>query len=441
MGVRDKALWSAGDRKMASQNIGYAKQAGLIYTGRGINGTVTSLDRSLVQLIIQKLGSPAIRIRLWNGEYVDTDSSSQASAQIRINDRGVLYQLVRNAELHFGDLVSSGRLEIETDIVEFFEQVYRTMRKAQESGNFAQKLVSRLRAVIPQTNNLADAKNNIYHHYDISNDFYKLWLDNRHTQYTCAYYADDSYTLEQAQEAKLDHVCRKLQLKPGDTVVEAGCGWGGLARHMARNYGVTVRAYNISREQIAYAREEARKQGLQDQVEYIEEDYRNITGEYDVFVSVGMLEHVGRDSMTVLGAVIDRVLKPNGRGLIHSIGRNQPAPMNAWIEKRIFPGAYPPSLSEMMHIFEPQNLSIMDIENLRLHYAKTLRHWLERFETHTQQIEDMFDRHFVRAWRLYLAGSVAAFTTSDLQLFQVLFCRPDCDILPITRAHLYREHP
>ncbi len=301
-------------------------------------------------MIIQKLGSPAISVRLWNGEILDAGELTDNAARISIHDRGVLYQLIRNAELHFGDLVASGRLEIETDIVAFFEQVYRTMRKAQESSNFAQKLVGRLQAVMPQTNNLAAAKSNIHHHYDISNEFYRLWLDKTHMQYTCAYYADPAYTLEQAQEAKLDHVCRKLQLKPGDTVVEAGCGWGGLARHMARNYGVTVKAYNISHEQIRFAREAAKQQGLDDRVEYVEDDYRNIKGDYDVFVSVGMLEHVGRDCMHALGNVIDRVLKEDGRGLIHSIGRNQPAPMNAWIEKRIFPGAYPPSLSEMMNI-------------------------------------------------------------------------------------------
>lgn len=440
MGVRDKALWP--DSRETSGHI--PKQSGqtsLIGAGRSANSTVTSLDRSLVYMIIQKLGSPSISVRLWTGETLGASDTTEDTAIISIHDRGVLYQLIRNAELHFGDLVASGRLEIETDIVEFFEQVYRTMRKAQESGNFAHKLVGRLQAVIPHTNNLAAARSNIHHHYDISNEFYKLWLDSRHMQYTCAYYADPDYTLEQAQEAKLDHVCRKLQLKAGDTVVEAGCGWGGLARHMARNYGVTVKAYNISHEQISFARDAARQQGLDDRVEYIEDDYRNIKGEYDVFVSVGMLEHVGRDSMDALGSVVDRALKVNGRGLIHSIGRNQPAPMNAWIEKRIFPGAYPPSLSEMMNIFEPQNFSIMDIENLRLHYAQTLRHWLERYENHVPQIELMFDKDFVRAWRLYLAGSIAAFTSSDLQLFQVLFCRPDSDSLPITRAHLYREHP
>jgi cyclopropane-fatty-acyl-phospholipid synthase len=221
-------------------------------------------------------------------------------------------------------------------------------------------------------------------------------------------------------------------------VVEAGCGWGGLARHMARHYGVTVRSYNISSEQIRYARDKARAQGLDGRVEYVEDDYRNIAGKYDVFVSVGMLEHVGRSNYRVLGRVIDRCLGAQGRGLIHSIGRNRPAPMNAWIEKRIFPGAYPPTLGEMTEIFEPYRLSVLDVENLRLHYAQTLTHWLERFERDVFAIEKTYDKVFVRAWRLYLAGSIASFTTGHLQLFQVAFTRERDNDLPSSRVHLYR---
>jgi cyclopropane-fatty-acyl-phospholipid synthase len=233
-------------------------------------------------------------------------------------------------------------------------------------------------------------------------------------------------------------VCRKLQLKPGDRVVEAGCGWGGLARHMAKHYGVTVRSYNISHQQIVYAREKAREQGLEGRVEYIEDDYRNLSGTYDVFVSIGMLEHVGRDHYRVLGRVADTCLTDKGRGLIHTIGRNKPELMNAWIEKRIFPGAYPPTLREMMEIFEPSRFSVLDVENIRLHYARTLEHWLERFESHAAEIEKTYDRAFVRAWRLYLCGSIASFTTASLQLFQVVFARERDNDIPRTREHLYR---
>jgi cyclopropane-fatty-acyl-phospholipid synthase len=169
------------------------------------------------------------------------------------------------------------------------------------------------------------------------------------------------------------------------------------------------------------------------------DDYRNITGEYDVFVSVGMLEHVGNRDYPGLGKIIHRCLKPQGRGLIHTIGRNTPGPMNAWVERRIFPGAYPPTIAEMMEIFESGGLSVTDIENLRLHYSKTLEHWLQRFEQDKDQVELMLDKSFVKAWRLYLAGSIAAFNTGNLQLFQVVFSHAENNELPWSRAHVYLE--
>jgi cyclopropane-fatty-acyl-phospholipid synthase len=219
-------------------------------------------------------------------------------------------------------------------------------------------------------------------------------------------------------------------------VVEAGSGWGGLARFMARNYGARVRSYNISTEQVVYARDRAEQQGLGNAVEYVEEDYRNISGSYDVFVSVGMLEHVGAANYQNLGEVIDRCLKDTGRGLIHSIGRNIPRPMNEWVESYIFPGAYPPTLKEMMDIFEPFEYQVMDVENLRSHYARTLKHWLERYEMNVDKVREMFDENFVAAWRLYLSGSISAFQQGQLQLFQVLFQRQGANTLPITRDRM-----
>jgi cyclopropane-fatty-acyl-phospholipid synthase len=263
-----------------------------------------------------------------------------------------------------------------------------------------------------------------------------MWLDRDYMQYTCAYYPTEDTTLERAQVAKLDLVCRKLDLKPGDTVVEAGSGWGGLARYIARHYGATVRSYNISAEQVAYAREQAEREGLGNAVEFVQDDYRNISGSYDVFVSVGMLEHVGLGNYASLGAVIDRCLKENGRGLVHSIGRNIPRRMNEWIESYIFPGAYPPTLKEMMDIFEPFEFVIMDVENLRSHYARTLTDWLARYEQHVDRVREMFDENFVQAWRLYLSGSISAFTGGQLQLFQVLFQRHGGNSLPVTRERM-----
>ena len=175
------------------------------------------------------------------------------------------------------------------------------------------------------------------------------------------------------------------------------------------------------------------------QVEYIKDDYRNISGRCNVFVSVGMLEHVGLANYQTLGGIIDRCLSADGGGLIHSIARNQPCPMNAWIERRIFPGSYPPTLREMMQFFQPRGFSVLDVENLRLHYAKTLEHWLTRFDANQEKMRKWFDEDFVRACRLYLAGSLAGFTTGWLQLFQVVFARPGLNDIAWTRDYLYAK--
>ncbi len=391
---------------------------------------VSPLERWLARKTLSLLGDPPLQMVLWNGEEITT-SSARPAARVLLRRRSALYKLLSNPNLQFGDLYSSGSVAVEGDLVKFLEITYGAgTAKFEFLRKLQSQVLNRRRA-----NSLAGSSSNIHHHYDLSNDFYQLWLD-REMQYTCAYFPSPSMTLEEAQIAKLDHVCRKLQLRPGDRVVEAGSGWGGLARHMAYHYGAKVRSFNISREQIRYARERAAAEGLSG-IEYIEDDYRNISGQYDAFVSVGMLEHVGLDHYRELGEVIHRSLTADGRGLIHSIGRNKPEPMNAWIEKRIFPGAYPPSLREMMEIFEPRAFSVLDAENLRLHYAKTLEHWLVRFERHADTVQTMFDENFVRAWRLYLAGSLAGFTTGCLQLFQVVFTRGDNNTLPWSRAHLY----
>jgi len=204
---------------------------------------------------------------------------------------------------------------------------------------------------------------------------------------------------------------------------------------------VSVTAYNISSEQVTFARQRAHAEGLDGQVEFIEDDYRNVRGEFDAFISVGMLEHVGTDHYHELGEVVDRSLKNNGRGLIHSIGLNYPRPMDAWTERHIFPGACPPSLAQMMQIFEPFDFSVLDVENLRLHYAKTLEHWLQRYENNIDQVTAMFDAKFVRAWRLYLAGSLTAFKNGGMQLFQVTFAHADHNQIPWTRQYLYEPQP
>jgi cyclopropane-fatty-acyl-phospholipid synthase len=395
----------------------------------------TWIECQALRKLLVFMGNPPIQFVLWNDEQVPATSPPE-SRRLQIHDRHTLWHLVINPDLHFGDAYSRGSLDIEGDLPSFVEVIYRSAPAVTRQNPLLTALQYwRNRA---RTNTLAGSRDNIHHHYNLGNEFFQLWLDEEMV-YTCAYFPTMSLSLEQAQRAKMDYVCRKLRLQPGETVIEAGCGWGALARYMAREYGVKVRAFNLSSEQIRYAQERASEEGLGQQVEYIEDDYRNITGQCDVFVSVGMLEHVGRDNYRALGGVIDRCLAPNGRGLIHSIARDQPCPMNAWVEKRIFPGSYPPTLREMMEIFEPWGFSVQDVENLRLHYAKTLEHWLARFDARQAEVRERFDESFVRAWRLYLAGSKASFTTGWLQLFQLVFTRKGNNEISWTRDYLYEK--
>jgi cyclopropane-fatty-acyl-phospholipid synthase len=380
------------------------------------------------------LGDPPIEFVLWTGESI-TGTHPEVISRIRIDSRATLLGLARDPQVRFGDAYCDGSITIEGDLVALLEEIYRSGRRGGAAPNALRRL-GRLLQRRRRANTLEGSRENIHHHYDIGNDFYSLWLGDT-MAYTCAYYPNATATLDEAQIAKFDHVCRKLRLQPGETVVEAGCGWGGLGMHMARRYGVKVRAFNISKEQIAYARERAKREGLESRVEFVLDDYRNISGRYDAFVSVGMLEHVGVENYPELGRIASSSIGSNGRGLIHSIGRNRPAPLHPWITRRIFPGAYPPSLAEMMQIFEPWDLSVLDVENIRLHYARTLHHWLELYEHSKERVREMFDEKFVRMWRLYLAGSIAGFTTGTLQLFQVVFAPRDNNNVPLTRAHLY----
>jgi cyclopropane-fatty-acyl-phospholipid synthase len=354
-----------------------------------------------------------------------------ALATLRLADRRALLELCLDPELAFGDLYSSGRLEIEGDLVRLLEGAFR--------GRLAVGLRDRLPRLLRERalhQELGRAASNARRHYDVGNEFYALWLDER-MLYTCAYFPSPGVTLEEAQLAKLDHVCRKAGLRPGMQVIELGSGWGALALHMARRFGVRVRAWNVSVEQVAYAREQAEKQQLGDRVEFVLDDWRNASGRCDALVSVGMLEHVGPTHYAELGASIRRVLAPEGLALVHSIGRAAPARLNRWIAERIFPNAHPPSLSEVMRIIEPNGFVVLDVENLRRHYALTARHWLARYEANARRIGELVGRETARAWRLYLAGTVASFETASLQLYQLVFTRSANDAIPWTRAGWY----
>lgn len=392
----------------------------------GLNALLRPVEDWLLDCLASRLSPTPVRLILWDGRQASSTNASPI-ATISIRDRHTFLELLWNPDLHFGEAFVSSRMEVQGDLVGLLEGIARAYPYGRTRWR-------------PPSISVADSRDNVHHHYDLGNDFYRLWLDAAMV-YTCAYFESPDLSLEAAQVAKLDYVCHKLRLSSGERVVEAGCGWGALALHMARHYGVSVRAFNLSREQIAYARRRAQQENLADRVEFVEDDYRNISEPCDAFVSVGMLEHVGLKQYEALGTVIDRSLRrEGGRALLHFIGRNRPAPLNPWIVKRIFPGAYPPTIPEVAHhVLEPFDFSILDVENLRLHYARTIDHWLHRFDETEETVREMFDDTFVRTWRLYLAGSQAAFQAGSMQLFQIVFARGRHNDVPWTRRGLYED--
>ena len=395
----------------------------------GQRRTSTLLAHFALRRLLEAVGRPPICFVLWNGEEVGEEG---AAARVHLRDSGALWRLVRNPSLGFGDMYADGRLEVEGDLAHTIELVFRASSQAPGPARY---VLDRLGAP-SRRNTPSRSRENVHHHYDLGNDFYARWLD-ADLVYTCAYFEDPRVSLEEAQRAKLEHVCRKLRLRPGERVLEAGCGWGSLALYMAEHYGVTVQAFNLSSEQIRFAREAALRRGLRSRVEFVEDDYRSAQGHFDAFVSIGMLEHVGRAHYASLGRLIDARLGASGRGLLHFIGHARPWRMNPWIERTIFPGAYIPALSEMLPLIEESGLVVADVENLRRHYALTLEHWLARFEKQAGWVESRYDARFVRTWRLYLASAIASFRSGSCQLFQLLFERTGGTGLPWTRADLY----
>jgi cyclopropane-fatty-acyl-phospholipid synthase len=390
-------------------------------------------ERWSIRRALRALGDPPFSLVVWTGEEF-APRGAPPEGRLRLLARPRLRELAAGPDSLLANAYVEGRLEIEGDLPRLIEAAFRA---SDRSPRWVRRAAA-LAALQPRRRTPAGARRNAQRHYDVGNEFYRLWLDERMV-YTCAYFAQPWASLEEAQLAKLEHVCRKLRLERDERVVEAGSGWGALALHMAERHGVRVTAFNVSSEQTRHAREVARARGLAGRVDFVEDDWREIRGRYDAFVSIGMLEHVGRSRYSELGRVIARALAPEGRGLLHFIGHQRPIPMNRWLERNIFPGAYIPALSEALAVLESQRFAPVDVENLRRHYARTLEHWLERFEKAAPQIRALRGEAFERTWRLYLASSLASFRTGWCQLYQVLFARRDDERLPWTREWMARR--
>ncbi len=340
---------------------------------------------------------------------------------VRLNDPKLPNKLFLNPELHAGEAYMDGRLVIVQGSIRDFLTLFVENRSGFR-GHPLQKLVrgtaKKFKRLV-QRNSIATSRKNVSHHYDLSNDFYRLWLD-RDMLYSCAYFSSPDDSLEQAQQNKLRHIAAKLDLKPGQRVLDIGCGWGGLALYLAAVSDVTVVGVTLSTEQLALAREQAEARGLEDRVSFELMDYRDVKGPFDRIVSVGMFEHVGIGQFEAYFNTIKALLTDDGVALVHSIGRKGgPGQTGAWIRKYIFPGGYSPALSETLQAIERSGLWVTDIEILRLHYAKTLRIWEERFQSHREEVAAMMDERFCRMWEFYLIASELSFSHGKHMNFQI----------------------
>ena len=364
---------------------------------------------------------------------------SGPAAGIVLRDARVIRRLIFHPTLAFGEAYMNGQLlPLRGSIYDLLELIIINQAASGTKHPFIRLgyALGRLRRRLDQYNPAARAQRNVAHHYDLNGRLYSLFLD-RDRQYSCAYFPTGSETLEEAQLAKKRHIAAKLLLdRPGLKVLDIGCGWGGLALSLARDYGAQVLGVTLSQEQLAEARARAAAEGLSDRVRFELRDYRAMEETFDRIVSVGMFEHVGVNHYAEFYATIRKCLTPEGVMLLHTIGRaDGPGSTNPWISKYIFPGGYSPALSEVMAPLERSGLYVTDIEILRLHYAETLRHWRRRFAANRDAITTIYDERFCRMFEFYLAGSELAFRHEGHAVFQVQIA-PNQRNAPLTRDYI-----
>ena len=372
----------------------------------------------------------AIRVRLPGGhEFIAGPGEPELTAVIE--DARTAAAIAANPELALGEAYMSGAFRIEGgDIHDFLELV----GSQQIQRPRPPKPGWRIRRALEQANDRRHARSNVHHHYDLTVDFYRLFLDED-LQYSCAVFEMPDATLEQAQIAKKQRLIDKLVLKPDQSVLDIGCGWGGLGLSLARA-GAKVTGITLSTEQHRTANERAAAAGLSDRAEFRLQDYRDQIGPFDRIVSVGMFEHVGVPHYQEYFDTVARLLDDDGVAVIHAIGRKSPpGRTQPWIRKYIFPGGYMPSLSEVLPAIERSGLWVSDMEILRLHYAETLRHWRERFMARRDEALALYDERFCRMWEFYLAASESAFRQYGHMVFQIQLTKKP-DAVPLTRDYL-----
>lgn len=398
-------------------------------------------------------GSLGLRVGSWSTR-LGRLAHQTPTATLVLHEPGALRRLLLGRDpLRFAQAYFTGALEVEGD---FFEALQIKDHLPALTLSWSDRLRLAVRLLTPppdgtdealqafgvRSHSRAENKAAIAFHYDLSNDFYALWLDPQMV-YSCAYYETEQTDLAQAQTSKLDHICRKLQLRPGDRMLDIGCGWGALVMHAARHYGVHAVGITLSERQLALARERVHAQGLASQVELRLCDYRDMTGEFDKVASVGMFEHVGLKNLPVYFQTVQRLLKPRGLFLNHGITHQEDGWGEAlsarFINRYVFPDGELDRVSNVMREMEQQQFEIHDVEGLRMHYAKTLRAWVARLEARHDEALQYVDEAHYRIWRLYMAASALEFETGELGLYQILASKRDGGAAPVpwTRRYMY----
>jgi cyclopropane-fatty-acyl-phospholipid synthase len=393
--------------------------------------------------LIEKLVGKIIRkgrltILMSDGKTLEIGPGGEPSLTVRLADRKTAFDIARNPRVGIGEAYMDGRLIIEDGTILDLLELATSANPWEEAGKGRKALgkgKSKLKKWFRVPNKVRRARKNVAHHYDIGNDLYRLFLDED-MQYSCAYFTDPNNSLEQAQSDKKAHIAAKLALEPGQHVLDIGCGWGGTALYLNRVAGVRVTGITLSEEQLKVARERAAAAGVGDRVKFELIDYRQVDGQFDRIVSIGMFEHVGAGHYDEFFGKCRELLAPDGVMLLHTIGKlGMATAPDPFTDKYVFPGYHLPSLSQMSAATEKLRLITADIETLRLHYAYTLRHWLERTRKARAKIVAMYDERFFRMWEFYLAGGVVAFESGSMCNYQLQYVR-DRRALPITRDYM-----
>ncbi len=395
-------------------------------------------NRLLKRLLERLIRQGQLSVTFFDGGVQRYGDGSGAPISVRLHSADLARKLVLHPQLALGEAYMDGDLTIADDDLHGMLSLMMTNIMQFNMGYWHRK-ADNLRHQINRLTlktHLRAARRNVQHHYDLSDDLYELFLDPD-KQYSCAYFRTPEMTLEQAQAAKKQHIAKKLLLKPGMKVLDIGCGWGGMGLMMARDYGAEVVGVTLSERQHEIATKRAADAGLAERCSFLLQDYRNVEQRFDRIVSVGMLEHVGHSQYDCYFQKLRQLLKPDGVALIHTIGRSTPPEeaVSPWISKYIFPGGYAPALSELMQSLEKSELFATDIEVWRMHYARTLQIWRDRFEANIDAARQLYDDRFCRMWRFYLISSELSFSIFGLVVFQLQISR-DQTAVPLTRDYI-----